>query len=91
MDGVCSTNGGEEGRPRHRWVGNIKMDLREVVTAPLPSNYRLLFFHHCGLQLSRHNMEEWKYIFVHSESRQQIEGHLYVFVSLRERPINAHM
>jgi hypothetical protein len=46
MGRVCSTNGGEEecieelvgkpegkrppGRPRHRWVNNIKMDLREI-------------------------------------------------------------
>jgi hypothetical protein len=44
MGGVCSTNGGEEeciqdiggkgkrplGRPRCRWVDNIKIDLREI-------------------------------------------------------------
>jgi hypothetical protein len=46
MGGTCSTNGGEAnayriqvgkpegktplGRPRHRWVDNIKMDLREI-------------------------------------------------------------
>jgi hypothetical protein len=46
MDTACSTNGGEEkcihdiggkagrkeplGRPRRRWVDNIKMDLREI-------------------------------------------------------------
>jgi hypothetical protein len=37
MGRACSTNGGEEkcikrplGRPRHRWVDNIKMDLREI-------------------------------------------------------------
>jgi hypothetical protein len=46
MGGSCSTNGGEEasvlviggnsrrkeplGRPRHRWVDNIRMDLGEV-------------------------------------------------------------
>jgi hypothetical protein len=46
MDGACSTNGGEEdgyrilvgkpegkgplGRPRRRWVDNIKMHLREI-------------------------------------------------------------
>jgi hypothetical protein len=46
MGRACSTNGGEEkciqdtggkarrkeplGRPRHKWVDNIKMDLRDI-------------------------------------------------------------
>jgi hypothetical protein len=35
MGRACSTNGGEEervplGRPRRRWVNNIKMNLREI-------------------------------------------------------------
>jgi hypothetical protein len=36
MDGTCSTNGGEPegrrplGRPRRKWVDNIRMDLVEV-------------------------------------------------------------
>jgi hypothetical protein len=39
MGMACSTNGGEEdvggkarplGRPRRRWVDNIKIDLREI-------------------------------------------------------------
>jgi hypothetical protein len=40
MGRACSTNGGDEecipegkrplGRPRRRWVDNIKMDLREI-------------------------------------------------------------
>jgi hypothetical protein len=46
MGGACSTNGGDEeciwilvgkpegkrplGKPRHRWVDNIKIDLREI-------------------------------------------------------------
>jgi hypothetical protein len=42
MGGACSTNGGYRilmgkpegkiplGRPRHRWMDNIKMDLREI-------------------------------------------------------------